>query len=64
MHINRQLFTPSITSGLLAGTFRRSMIEKSEVSEAVLSEADLARATRIFVANSVRGLIPAIVIFA
>jgi para-aminobenzoate synthetase/4-amino-4-deoxychorismate lyase len=64
LEIEGQLFTPSITSGLLAGTFRRSMIEKSEVSEAVLSEADLARATRIFVANSVRGLIPAIVISA
>jgi para-aminobenzoate synthetase/4-amino-4-deoxychorismate lyase len=62
LEIAGQLFTPNITSGLLAGTFRQSMIRKSAVTEAVLIIDDLVRADRIFVANSVRGLLPAIVI--
>ena len=47
--------------GLLAGTLRRDMIENSSltVEERVLTLADLETAERIYLGNSVRGLMQA-----
>lgn len=55
------LLTPPISSGLLAGTLRQDIIEQSSltVEERVLSVADLDAAERIFLGNSVRGLVQA-----
>jgi para-aminobenzoate synthetase/4-amino-4-deoxychorismate lyase len=55
------LVTPPPRCGLLAGTLRRDMIENPslEVEERVLRLADLDAAERIYLGNSVRGLMQA-----
>lgn len=55
------LLTPPVRCGLLAGTLRRDMIENSSltVEERVLTPADLKTAERIYLGNSVRGLMQA-----
>lgn len=53
------LATPALASGLLDGVLRREMIARKQAREATLFPADLARANRLFVGNSLRGLIPA-----
>jgi para-aminobenzoate synthetase/4-amino-4-deoxychorismate lyase len=47
--------TPPRTCGLLAGTFRASLLRPGEVTERVLTKDDLARATRVWFVNGVRG---------
>jgi len=59
LEIDGRLFTPPLNSGLLAGVYRRMMLETGKASELPLFKTDLDRASRIFVSNSVRGLIPA-----
>ncbi len=55
------LLTPPVRCGLLAGTLRQDMIENSSltVEERVLTLADLETAERIYLGNSVRGLMQA-----
>ncbi len=57
-----RLLTPSLSSGLLPGTLRRHMLEKGQAEEAVLKVHDLLNAKRIFLGNSVRGLVEAVVL--
>ncbi len=54
-----RLFTPAATCGLLPGTLREELIDlpRAAASEAVLSLSDLVAADRIYLGNSVRGLI-------
>jgi para-aminobenzoate synthetase / 4-amino-4-deoxychorismate lyase len=61
IEIDGRLFTPALTCGLLPGTLREELIDlpRAAASEAVLALADLARADRIYLGNSVRGLIRA-----
>jgi para-aminobenzoate synthetase/4-amino-4-deoxychorismate lyase len=47
--------TPPVSSGLLAGTWRASMLERGEVREQVVRIDDLARAAGIWLINSVHG---------
>jgi para-aminobenzoate synthetase/4-amino-4-deoxychorismate lyase len=56
-----RLFTPALACGLLPGTLREELLDlpRAAASEAVLTPADLARADRIYLGNSVRGLIRA-----
>ena len=58
------LLTPALGCGLLDGTLRRELLETQpeQVREAVLTPDDLVGAKRIFLGNSVRGLMPAIVL--
>jgi 4-amino-4-deoxychorismate lyase len=53
------LVTPALTSGLLPGILRGSLVEQVTAREAVLTEADLRAAKAIYVGNSLRGLIKA-----
>jgi para-aminobenzoate synthetase/4-amino-4-deoxychorismate lyase len=53
------LLTPPVSCGLLAGTFRRMLLERGEAEEAVLNMQDVQEADEIFIANSVRGLVRA-----
>ncbi|MFO7641267.1 MAG: aminotransferase class IV, partial [Candidatus Competibacteraceae bacterium] len=46
--------TPPVTSGLLAGTFRDWLLAAGQIREQVLTRADLPRARRIALVNSVR----------
>ena len=61
LEIDGRLFTPALTCGLLPGTLREELIDlpRAAASEAVLTLADLRRADRIYLGNSVRGLIRA-----
>jgi para-aminobenzoate synthetase/4-amino-4-deoxychorismate lyase len=53
-----RLLTPALSCGLLPGTLRAELIAEGRASEAVLTVADLNSA-KIFLGNSVRGLVPA-----
>lgn len=57
-----RLCTPPVRSGLLAGTFRRYLLEKGEVFEQVLHKDDILAAENVYVGNSVRGLVKVLVI--
>jgi para-aminobenzoate synthetase/4-amino-4-deoxychorismate lyase len=56
-----RLLTPPVSCGLLDGTLRRELIEDpgTRVEERVLGPEDLESADRVFLGNSVRGLLPA-----
>lgn len=53
--INGRKVTPPVASGLLNGTFRRSLLESAEISEQVVTIAQAKSATQIWLINSVRG---------
>ena len=53
------LATPPLTSGLLAGVLRAELLAAGKALERVLHPRDLAAGGRIFVGNSLRGLIEA-----
>jgi para-aminobenzoate synthetase / 4-amino-4-deoxychorismate lyase len=61
IELDGRLFTPALTCGLLPGTLREELLDlpRAAASEAVLSPHDLLVADRIYLGNSVRGLIPA-----
>ncbi len=56
------LYTPPAASGLLEGVYRRKILSdrRWRVSERVLVPEDLEKADRIFLTNSVRGMVPAL----
>jgi len=47
--------TPSLDSGLLAGTFRRVLLEQGVISEQEITVAQLQAAEQIYLINSIRG---------
>ena len=49
-----QYVTPPLSSGLLAGTFRRRLLEKGVITEAALPRESISEAKRIWLINSVR----------
>ncbi|CAN7230921.1 aminotransferase class IV family protein [Aminobacter sp. LjRoot7] len=53
------LRTPALACGLLAGILRGEMLERGEAVETILSLDDLNGASRLWVGNSLRGLIAA-----
>jgi para-aminobenzoate synthetase/4-amino-4-deoxychorismate lyase len=57
--IDGALATPPLTAGVLDGCLRREMLDAGDCIERPLTPADLARAGRIFLGNSLRGLISA-----
>ncbi len=61
IEIDGRLFTPALACGLLPGTLREELLDlpRAAASEAVLTPQDLIDADRIYLGNSVRGLIPA-----
>ena len=61
LELDGRLFTPALASGLLPGTLREELLDlpRAAASEAVLLPAELLRADRIYLGNSVRGLIRA-----
>lgn len=61
LEIDGRRYTPPVSSGLLAGTMRACLLERGELTERVLLPADLSRASRIWLINSVRGWMPAII---
>jgi para-aminobenzoate synthetase/4-amino-4-deoxychorismate lyase len=61
IELDGRLFTPALTCGLLPGTLRDELLDlpRAAASEAVLTPQDLLAADRIYLGNSVRGLIRA-----
>ena len=53
------LLTPALACGLLPGLLRAELLAEGKATEAVLTLADLRAARRIWLGNSLRGLIPA-----
>ena len=56
-----KLLTPPVSSGLLAGTLRAELLQSGRAVERALTPDDLKKARRIYVGNSVRGLLRAVV---
>lgn len=54
--------TPPLTCGLLAGTFRAELLDAGTIRERVLTKADVAAAPRLWLINSVREWIDAILV--
>lgn len=54
IEIDGKLMTPPIESGLLGGTFRKSLIQTGQIHEKVITKKDLIKASRIWFINSVR----------
>jgi len=59
VEIGRVKFTPPVACGLLAGTLRAEMIERGELTECLITEDTLRKADRIWLINSLRGMMPA-----
>ena len=55
VELDGQLFTPPVLAGVLAGTFRAHALETGQVLERVISVEELARCTKLYRINSVRG---------
>ncbi len=55
----RTLYTPAVKSGLLPGVLREYLLSSGEAKEKVLYLEDLKKADKIYLGNSVRGLIKA-----
>jgi para-aminobenzoate synthetase/4-amino-4-deoxychorismate lyase len=55
VRIDGRRLTPSLDSGLLAGTLRAELLERGDIEQRRLSFADLQRAEAIELINSVRG---------
>jgi len=56
------LLTPALACGLLPGILRAELIAAGQATEAVLTLQDLRAGRRIFLGNSLRGLVPAILV--
>jgi para-aminobenzoate synthetase/4-amino-4-deoxychorismate lyase len=52
-------FTPPVSSGLLAGTQRAELLARGDITEKVLTPADIHAADRVCLINSVRGWVTA-----
>lgn len=53
-----ELLTPPLSVGILAGTFRQHLLNREEIKEAILTKADVEKATNIWLINSVRKWVP------
>lgn len=54
VELNGELFTPPVSSGLLAGTFRETLIQQGTIKERILYKDELFQCTRLWFINSVR----------
>jgi para-aminobenzoate synthetase/4-amino-4-deoxychorismate lyase len=59
VEIDGQLYTPALTSGLLAGTQRAELLDRGIVKERVITKQELAAEGSFYLLNSVRGWVRA-----
>ena len=52
-----RLYTPPVSSGLLAGIYRNDLLIKGRVTEKIIYLHELLTAKKIFLCNSVRGMV-------
>lgn len=60
VRMDRELWTPPVACGLLNGTLRQELMAQGQVKERVLVPEELSRAEAVYVGNSVRGLVRAV----
>lgn len=58
VELEEELWTPPRTSGLLAGVLRGELLDAGTIRERVVTVDDLARCTRLWFINSLRGWVP------
>ena len=56
--IDGALCTPPVACGLLPGTYRAALLENGTVLERVITRDQLLQSPRVFLVNSVRGMLP------
>jgi len=54
VNMNGRLYTPPVSSGLLAGTFREWLLEQGKIQERAILISDLKHCIAIYLINSVR----------
>ena len=54
VEMDGKLYTPPISCGLLAGTFRAQLLEMGQVEERTIRVEELKNCSKIFLVNSVR----------
>ncbi len=57
-----RLISPATSCGLLYGTFRRQLLESGQIEEGILYEKDLRSAEAIYLVNSVRRWVRAVLV--
>lgn len=57
--LNGQRCTPPVECGLLPGVCRESLLRKGWMTERVIRTEELTEASRLYLINSVRGIVPA-----
>jgi para-aminobenzoate synthetase/4-amino-4-deoxychorismate lyase len=62
VEIDGRRYTPSLSSGLLSGTFRAELIETGQIHERVLMRADATAAPRLWLINSLREWVDAVLV--
>ncbi|MCB9419710.1 MAG: aminodeoxychorismate synthase component I [Ardenticatenaceae bacterium] len=55
VELDGQLWTPPVSSGLLAGTFRGQLLVQDQIQERVITIEEFQRSSTIWLINSVRG---------
>jgi para-aminobenzoate synthetase/4-amino-4-deoxychorismate lyase len=55
-------YTPPLACGLLGGTFRAELLAAGLIQERLLTRADVSRASRLWLINSVREWIDAVLV--
>jgi para-aminobenzoate synthetase / 4-amino-4-deoxychorismate lyase len=55
-------YTPPLTCGLLGGTFRAELLASGQIQERVLTRADVSAASRLWLINSVREWVDAVLV--
>ena len=56
VEMDGRLLTPPVHCGLLPGTYRSLLLEEGKIREEIINVQDLARCSRIWLVNSVRGM--------
>lgn len=59
IEVKRQLVTPPLACGLLAGTWRSALLADGKLTERIVTCDEVGRADKIWFFNSLRGMIPA-----
>ncbi|AJC48931.1 bifunctional anthranilate synthase component I family protein/class IV aminotransferase [Allofrancisella guangzhouensis] len=59
IEINSKKYTPKLSDGVLAGIARKTLISKKEIEVKSISLEEIKLVDKIYLINSVRGLIPA-----